>query len=114
MQENFIQVDGYKTIYLESGDSKNLLVLVHEFGASAQIWDKVVPILNKDFRVVIPDLIGSEFNDKSVVENTPNFLSEFFGKFLDASGIERPNILGSSLGDQIAAEDTNIRVQAFA
>lgn len=104
MQENFIQVDGNKIRYLESGDSKNILVLVHGLGASAERWNNVIPHFAKYYHVIVPDLIGFGYSDKPVVDYTPDFFSTFLGKFFDALGIKRPNVIGASLGGQIAAE----------
>ena len=104
MQENFIQVDGNKIRYLESGDSKNILVLVHGLGASAERWNNVIPNFAKYYHVIVPDLIGFGYSDKPIVDYTADFFSTFLGKFFDALGIKRPIVIGSSLGGQIAAE----------
>src|SRR3970282_2030478 len=104
VQENFIQVDGNTIRYLESGDSKNILVLVHGLGASAERWNNVIPNFAKYYHVIVPDLIGFGYSDKPVVDYTPDFFSTFLGKFFDALGIKRPNVIGSSLCGQIAAE----------
>ena len=51
MEEKFLQIDGNKIRYLESGNSKKTLVLVHGLGASAERWDRVIPLLAGDFRI---------------------------------------------------------------
>ena len=104
VQENFIQIDGHKIRYLESGSSKGTLVLIHGLGASAERWDKVIPTFAKDYHVIVPDLIGFGYSDKPLVDYTPEFFSEFLGKFFIESGIEKPYVIGSSLGGQITAE----------
>ncbi len=104
VQENFIQVDGNQIRYLESGDSKNILVLIHGLGASAERWNNVIPNFAKHYHVIVPDLIGFGYSDKPVVDYTPDFFSMFLGKFFDALEIKSPNVIGSSLGGQIVAE----------
>ena len=104
MEEKFLQIDGYKIRYLESGTSKNTLVLIHGLGASAERWNNVIPIFSDNFRVVVPDLIGFGYSDKPTVDYTLDFFSEFLEKFLIASDIKHPHIIGSSLGGQISAE----------
>jgi pimeloyl-ACP methyl ester carboxylesterase len=113
VQENFIQVDGNKIRYLETGHSKNTLVLVHGLGASAERWNKTIPYLAKDYHLIIPDLIGFGYSDKPLVDYTTDFFSDFLGKFLDLTGIENPPILGSSLGGQVTAEyaSTNTNIE---
>ena len=104
VEEKFLQIDGNKIRYLESGDSKKTLVLVHGLGASAERWDQVIPLFADNYRVIVPDLIGFGYSDKPLVDYTPEFFSEFLKKFFIASGIKRPNLIGSSLGGQISAE----------
>ncbi len=107
MQENFIQVDGNKIRYLESGDSKNILVLIHGLGASAERWNNVLPNFVKHYHVIVHALIGLGYSDKTVVDYTPDFIPTFLEKLFDALGIKRPNVIGSSLGVPLAAEDAS-------
>ena len=104
MQEKFLQIDGYNIRYLESGSSKNTLVLIHGLGASAERWAKVIPLFDDTYHVIVPDLVGFGYSDKPTVDYTPDFFSEFLENFFAASNIRRPSIIGSSLGGQIAIE----------
>ena len=108
VEEKFIQIDGNKIHYLESGNSKKTLVLIHGLGASAERWSQVMPIFAEQFRVVVPDLIGFGHSDKPLVDYTPEFFLDFLEKFFAESGIHRPNIIGSSLGGQLSAEYTSL------
>lgn len=56
MQEKFVNVDGNKIRYLESGISKESIVLIHGLGASAERWEYVIPMFEKHYRVIVPDL----------------------------------------------------------
>jgi len=107
VEEKFLQIDGYKIRYLESGNSKKTLVLLHGLGASAERWLNVIPLFSKDYHVVVPDLIGFGLSDKPHVDYTPEYFSEFLEKFFAQTGINRPNLIGSSLGGQIAANYTS-------
>ncbi|MCH8914716.1 MAG: alpha/beta hydrolase [Thaumarchaeota archaeon] len=104
VEEKFLQIDGSRIRYLESGNSKKILVLIHGLGASAERWDQVIPLFSDDYRVVVPDLIGFGYSDKPLVDYTTEFFSEFLKKFFIAADIKRPNLIGSSLGGQIAVE----------
>lgn len=103
MQEKFVNVDGNKIRYLESGNSKETIVLVHGLGASAERWEYVIPLFNKYFRVIVPDLIGFGYSDKPLVDYTSEFFSKFLKNFLKKIGVEKLKIIGSSLGGQISA-----------
>lgn len=106
MEEKFLQIDENKIRYLESGNSQKTLVLVHGLGASAERWNKVIPIFAKNYRVLVPDLIGFGYSDKPLVDYTPDFFSDFLKKFFNATNIDRANVVGSSMGGQISAEFT--------
>ena len=106
VEEKFLQIDGNKIRYLESGSSKNNLVLLHGLGASAERWLDVIPYFSKNFRLIVPDLIGFGLSDKPLVDYTPEFFSDFLEKFFAQIGIARTNLIGSSLGGQIAAQYT--------
>ena len=104
MEEKFIEIDGNKIRYFESGSSKKTLVLIHGLGASSERWQYVLPLFSTDFHVVVPDLIGFGYSDKPMVDYTIDFLSNFLENFLIALDIEHASIIGSSLGGQIAVE----------
>ena len=100
------EVDNNKIRYLEEGSSENTLLLLHGLGASAERWEYVIPHFAREFRVVVPDLIGFGYSDKPMADYTIEYFSEFISKFVDKIGIKELNIVGSSLGGQIAAEYT--------
>ena len=100
------EVDNNKIRYLEEGSSENTLLLLHGLGASAERWEYVIPHFARKFRVVVPDLIGFGYSDKPMADYTIEYFSEFISKFVDKIGIKKLNIVGSSLGGQIAAEYT--------
>jgi pimeloyl-ACP methyl ester carboxylesterase len=107
LDEKFIEINGNKIRYFESGSSKKTLVLVHGLGASSERWKYVLPLLATEFHVVVPDLVGFGYSDKPLADYTIDFFSNFLEKFLLSLGIEQTSIIGSSLGGQIAAEYTS-------
>lgn len=107
VEEKFLKIDGNKIRYLESGNSKHTLVLLHGLGASAERWLNVLPYFSKNYSVIVPDLIGFGLSDKPQIDYTPDFFSEFLEKFFAQTGIARLNLIGSSLGGQIAANYTS-------
>ncbi|RMW35228.1 MAG: alpha/beta hydrolase [Nitrosopumilus sp.] len=106
VNEKFLQIDGHKIRYLESGNSDKTLVLIHGLGASAERWEQVMPIFAEKFRVVIPDLIGFGYSDKPLADYTIDFFSDFLKQFLETANIPSTYLIGSSLGGQISAEFT--------
>ena len=88
----------------DHSDSRDILVLLHGLGASAERWMRVVPTLSKYYRLVIPDIIGSGYSDKPTVEYTIDFFLDFMQDFLEDLDIQRMNLVGSSFGGYLAAE----------
>jgi len=111
VEEKFLQIDENEIRYLESGNSKKTLVLIHGLGASSERWEKVIPLFAKHFRVIIPDLIGFGYSDKPLADYTMEFFSSFLENFFTATNIQHPTLIGSSLGGQIAAEYTVVNPQ---
>jgi pimeloyl-ACP methyl ester carboxylesterase len=107
------KIDGDKIRYLEEGSSNNTLLLLHGLGASAERWEYVLPLFAKKFRVIVPDFIGFGYSDKPMVNYTTDYFAEFISKFVDKIRIKDMNIIGSSLGGQIAIEfainNTNVK-----
>jgi pimeloyl-ACP methyl ester carboxylesterase len=108
------EIDGNKIRYFEKGTSKDTLLLLHGLGASAERWEYVIPLFAKKFKVIVPDLIGFGYSDKPMVDYTTDYFAEFVSKFVNKVGIKELNVIGSSLGGQIAAEsiinhDVNVK-----
>ena len=104
MKEKFISINGNNIRYLESGESEKTIVLVHGLGASAERWEFVIPEFSKHYRVIVPDLIGFGYSDKPLVDYTTEFFSDFISSFFQELGLNKINIIGSSLGGQITAK----------
>ena len=94
----------YSVINPIKSDAKEVLLLLHGIGASAERWLRVVPLLNRNFRIIIPDIVGFGYSDKPTVEYTMNYFVEFLRDFLKSIRIQRIHIIGSSFGGLLAAE----------
>src|ERR1700753_951465 len=59
-----IQVNDLSVFYRESGpaDAPTVLLL-HGFPTSSHMYRNLIPILNKQYHVIAPDLIGFGFSD---------------------------------------------------
>lgn len=104
-------VNNYAIRYLDYGvinpiksGATEVLLLLHGIGASAERWLRVVPLLNRNFRIIVPDIVGFGYSDKPTVEYTMNYFVEFLRDFLKSIRIQRIHIIGSSFGGLLAAE----------
>ena len=94
MNEKTIEIDGNTIRYVEEGNSTENLLLIHGLGASAERWEHVIPQFAKNYRVLVPDLIGFGLSDKPLVDYTTDYLSDFIRKFLKKLNIDSVIIIG--------------------
>jgi 2-hydroxy-6-oxonona-2,4-dienedioate hydrolase len=101
IEERSIDVDGLHIRYLTGGEGTPL-VLLHALGDSALDWRWVLPALARTHRVYAVDLPGFGYNAKPSAEYSPAFFARFVGSYLDALGLERTGLVGSSLGGLVS------------
>lgn len=104
MEEKHATVNGYKIRYLEAGSSDQNLILLHGLGGYAERWRNSIPYLSKKYHVFAPDLIGYGQSDKPSLDYTLDLFTKYTFGFIDAIGLERANMIGTSLGGQIVVE----------
>lgn len=79
------------------------LILLHGIGASTFIWRRLIPLLKEKYRVTAIDMPGFGRSQK-VLDFDLNLdsMSDFLVNFLSDIGIEKFDIVGSSMGGAIA------------
>ena len=100
--DRYVVVGGNRIRYVDSG-SGSVILLLHGLGGYASKWHDVTEILSGYYRVIAPDMVGYGLSDKPVADYTPDFFVEFVDRFIRATDIGRPHIVGASLGGQVAA-----------
>jgi pimeloyl-ACP methyl ester carboxylesterase len=85
--------------YSESG-SGDTIVLVHGALVDGRLWRKVVPLLDGDFRVVVPDLpLGAHkvpLNESA--DRTPPGMAKLLADFLEALDLRDVTLVGNDTG----------------
>jgi pimeloyl-ACP methyl ester carboxylesterase len=105
-QAKTVTVDGYQWHYLDSGDeAKEVLVLVHGFGANKDNWLTYGRLFNKRYRVIVPDLpgFGDNLKDTSLSYNV-KLQADRLQAFLLQLGLGRVHLTGNSMGGFIATQ----------
>lgn len=99
----FADVAGVRTRYFQAGDGP-ALILVHGLGVSGDIFVRNLPALAERFTVYAPDLLGHGFTDAVDYRgDAPQTrMARHLAAWIDALGIGRFSIAGSSLGGLIA------------
>ncbi len=87
--------------YLRCGYGKPL-VLLHGFPLDSGIWSPVVPLLEKDFEIILPDLRGFGGSLFNAAEYSLSDMADDVIHLLDHLGIEKAVIAGHSMGGYIA------------
>lgn len=82
------------------------LVLVHGLGGAADYWDNLVEDLEADFRVTAVDLPGHGPGAvrPTPAEAVPRAMAAALLDQLGAAGLDRPHVVGLSLGGWVALE----------
>lgn len=105
MHSQFIKANGLNFHIKESGNG-NLVLLLHGFPEFWYSWVKVIPLLDKHFKVVAPDLRGYGQSDKPQKVNDYNFriLSNDIAEIIKTLGYEKAIIVGHDWGGGVAWE----------
>ena len=113
-----LDVDGRPLAVLDTGGDGAPVVLVHGLGTNLSIWRATISALHAaGHRVVALDLPGYGLSGKTEVSGT---MADFAGAVvgvMDALGLRQPDVVGISMGGQIAltlALDQPRRVRRLA
>jgi len=84
---------------------KPAVVLLHPGSSSGRIWQNLVPLLSMHFEVHTPTLLGHRGGPSP--QRRPATLTDIFDsaeRYLDEHGLDRPHLVGNSLGGAVAIE----------
>jgi 3-oxoadipate enol-lactonase len=96
-----IDVNGVRLAYLRRGTGTPLL-LIHGYPLDHTIWDNVIPFLEKDFDLILPDVRGFGESTTIASQYSMNDLASDFVALLDHLGIHKVALAGHSMGGYIA------------
>src|SRR5665811_157096 len=96
-------LNGHEFSYSDSGDGPALL-FIHGLTSSQRNWAHLVDALNKDHRVVAPDLFGHGASAKPMGDYSLGSHAATLRDLLDQLGIARVILVGHSLGGGIAMQ----------
>ncbi len=95
--------DGREIVRLDTEADLPALVVVHGIGASKDHWPRLAALLADRVRVVAPDLPGFGESDPGG-DLSMGGQAETVAALLDALGLDRVHLAGSSMGGRVAAE----------
>ncbi|MCE5283541.1 MAG: alpha/beta hydrolase [Deltaproteobacteria bacterium] len=89
---------GVRLHYETSGAGGVPVVLVHGYGMSSAVWEKVLPLFPADCRLFALDLRGFGRSEKPETGYGCPELADDIGAFMDALGLSRAVLVGHSFG----------------
>jgi pimeloyl-ACP methyl ester carboxylesterase len=110
---NYVEVGGVRLRYIKSGRGP-VLVLLHTLRTQLDIFEKLVPLLNKHFAVYAFDYPGHGFSDIPKADYKPELFVKAVEGFLAKLDLEDATLAGISIGGVIPlllAADKNPRVK---
>lgn len=82
------------------------VLLLHGFGEDSHIWDHQITFLQDKFRLIVPQLPGTGTlqppADELTLASSIDQMAMAIKALLDDAGVERPVVLGHSMGGYIA------------
>ncbi len=104
--DRYVDIDGLRLRYWLEGDAGPSLVLIHGIGGSVDVWRKQFEQLPRTHRVLALDLPGC---GRSAIPleyppDTLRLLASAVRAVMQATGIERATVIGSSLGGAVTVE----------
>ncbi len=99
----FITIDGCRIRYVEAGAGPAIL-MIHGLGAQLhQFQAPLFPLLSSDFRVIALDRPGSGYSTRPYAASARlTDQADLVARFIGETGIDRPLIVGHSLGGALA------------
>jgi 3-oxoadipate enol-lactonase len=96
-----LEINGIRLVYDRRGKGTPL-VLLHGYPLDHHLWDEVVPLLQDQFDVILPDMRG--FGGSSTVDSfyTMEDIASDIAGLLDFLGIPKAVIVGHSMGGYVA------------
>jgi len=96
--------DGTKLHYWDRGSaSGKALVLIHGSYDAADTWEEWAPLLDKDFRLIVPDMPAHGLTGKTVSgKYTADAMASAVLELLDQLELERVHVAGNSMGGRVA------------
>lgn len=112
-----VTVPGGRIMHLRGGDMQVLekgprgappIVLLHCFACSLAWWQRMIPLLDRDHRVIALDMRGFGGSEKPTSGYSMADQAAFVAEALKRLGVHRATVVGHSLGGTVATALTEV------
>lgn len=110
-----ILANGISVAYQEQGQGQTI-VLLHGFCGSSAYWEKLAPLLSREYHIVMPDLRGHGASGAPEGPYTIEQMADDIAVLMEQMGVPKYTLLGHSLGGYITlslAERYSSRLDGF-
>jgi pimeloyl-ACP methyl ester carboxylesterase len=97
-----VKVGTAEIAYTDVGKGEHTLVLIHGLGSYLPAWNENIEALAAEYRVIAIDLPGYGKSSKAGWSYSMEFFAKAVRGVVRQLGIERPTLVGHSMGGQIA------------
>ena len=101
IQHHFIQANHIRLHYVTQGEG-DLIILLHGFPEFWYSWRYQIPVLARNFKVVVPDLRGYNQSDKPATGYDLSTLAADINSLIENLGYKHAHIVGHDFGGAIA------------
>ena len=101
-EPNYVEIEGLRIAYVESGKGDPILML-HGEPTWGYLYRRMIPTLSEIGRVIVPDLIGFGRSDKPVADNAYSYKAHvrWIRKFIQALALQRITLVCQDWGGEI-------------
>jgi pimeloyl-ACP methyl ester carboxylesterase len=97
----YFKTENGKLWYTDSKKGSNVLVFLHGYIESGEIWSGIAQKLSKYYRIITLDLPGHGRSEFSGEEYTMEMMSDMVGSLINSLSINKVIMIGHSLGGYI-------------
>lgn len=98
-----LRLDGGEMQVVEHGPrNRSPIVLIHCFSCAINWWDQMMPLVDRDHRVIAVDLLGHGGSEKPTSGYTPPNQADLIAEALNRLGVRHAVVAGHSLGGSVA------------
>lgn len=103
-EQGYVDAGGVRTRYLHAGVRGNpVVVFLHGFMSHAEVFMRNLAAHSEHFDTYAIDLIGMGYSDRPDYPYHAPVVAKQVRDFLDAAGIDRISLVGTSFGSRVAA-----------
>ncbi|WP_345740245.1 alpha/beta hydrolase [Rikenella microfusus] len=101
--EKFVMAGSTPVRYADAGKGTQVVLLLHGYLESIEVWDDFAGMLGREYRVIRLDLPGHGFSDWDGREAADmDYMADTAAAVLEIAGVDKCTVVGHSMGGYVA------------